>query len=118
MGPKAKELLDRVHSSIVDVITRGLEKGTISEERAKEIAKVVLDKLPEDITYDELIRIIPKLDDDFQELSAAIVPIMLEYETKIRKVVNEKISQLIKDKKFNEALELSRKAIEFEKQLS
>lgn len=115
---KAKSLLDKVQASIVDVITRGLEEGTITEDRAKLIAQMVLEKLPEDITYEELIRVIPKLDDEFQELSVAVVPIMLEYESRIKKVVNQKLSILLKQGKFDEAMKISQKALEFEKDLS
>lgn len=116
---KAKELLNRLHKSIVDIITKGLENGTITEDRAKQIAKMVLDKLPkEDVTYEELIRIIPKLDDEFQELSAAVVPIILEYEQKMQAIINSRITNLLQQQKYQEALQLSRKAIEFEKELS
>lgn len=117
MGDKTKELLDRVQSAIVEVITKGLDDGTISEDRAKEIANKVLERLKGDITYDELIRIIPTLDDEYQELSSAVVPIMVEYEQKIRKVVDDKISQLLKDQKLDEAMKLAKKAIEFESEL-
>lgn len=115
---KSKQLLNRVQAAIVDVITKGLEEGTITEDRAKEIARLVLAKLPEDVSYEELMRIIPKLDDDFQELSSAVVPIMLEYEAKMKEIINHKISILLKQNRFQEALDLSRKAIEFEKTLS
>jgi len=115
---KAKQLLSRVQNSIVDVISKGLEEGSITEDRAKEIAQVVLDKLPEDVTYEELMRIIPKLDDDFKELSAAVVPIMLEYESKMKDIINDRISSLLKNQKFSEALDTARKAIEFERGLS
>ncbi len=115
---KAKALLDKVQTSIVDVITRGLEEGTITEDRAKQIAQMVLEKLPEDITYEELIRVIPKLDDEFKELSAAVVPIMLDYEARIKKVVNQKLTILLKQGKFDEAMKISQKALEFEKDLS
>lgn len=114
---KAKQLLNRVQSSIVDVITRGLEEGTITEERAKQIAQLVLAKLPEDVTHEELMRIIPKLDDEFKELSAAVLPIILEYEAKMKEIINHKISNLLKQNKFKEAQELSRKALEFESSL-
>jgi hypothetical protein len=115
---KTKQLLNRVHAAIVDVITKGLEEGTINENRAKEIAQMVLERLPDDINYEELMKILPKLDDDFQELTVAILPIMLEYEAKVKQIVNHKISQLLKEKRFQEALFLARKAIEFEKGLS
>ena len=117
MAEKKKQLLDKVHSAVVDTISKGLENGTITEDRAKMIANAVLSKLKDDISYEELIRIIPTLDDEFTELSAAIVPIMVEYEEKIKGVVNEKISALLKKEKFNEALRLAQKAIEFEKEL-
>jgi len=115
---KTQKLLDKVNASIVNVITKGLEEGVISQERAQKIAQMVIEKLPEDISYEELIRIIPKLDDEFKELSDAIIPIMLEYETKMKEVINQRISALLKQQKFKEALEIARKAIDFEKNLS
>jgi hypothetical protein len=118
MGDKAKELLNRVHSAIVDLITKKLEAGTINEDRAKEIAREVLKRLPEHITYEELIRVIPKLDDDYKELAEVVVPIMVEYEQKIRVIINQKISALMQQQKYDEALELAKKAIEFEKGLT
>ena len=118
MDDKTQQLLNRVHTSIVDVITNGLEEGTITEDRAKLIAKMVLAKLPDDITYEELIKIIPKLDDEFAELSGAVVPIMVEYEEKMKTIINERITDLLKAKKFKEAQKIARKALEFEKGLS
>ena len=115
---KASELRDRVQSAIVKVITDQLEKGEMTEERAKQIAKIVLEQLPENISYQKLIEIIPKLDDHFSELTVAIVPIMVEYEEKMKQVVNKKISELMQANKLDEALEVTKKAIEFEKQLT
>jgi len=59
-----------------------------------------------------------KLDDHFSELTVAIVPIMVEYEEKMKQVVNKKISELMQAHKLEEALEVTKKAIEFEKQLT
>ncbi|HLD03176.1 MAG TPA: hypothetical protein VJC17_00205 [Candidatus Dojkabacteria bacterium] len=115
---KAQALRERVQSAIVKVITDQLEKGEMTEERAKQIAQIVLEQLPENISYQKLIEIIPKLDDHFSELTVAIVPIMVEYEEKMKQVVNKKISELMQAHKLEEALEVTKKAIEFEKQLT
>lgn len=112
------QLLEQVQKSIVDIITKGLEEGTISEDRAKEIANHVLQMLPENIDYPRLMEVIPKLDDSFTELTAAVVPVMREYEQKMRSVVNEKITKLLAEGKLDEALNLTKQAIETEKNLS
>lgn len=112
------QIREKLQKQIVEIITTGLETGTISEERAKEIAKFVLDALPEGIKYPELIAIIPKLDDEFRELSAVVVPFMSEYEKKVKEAVNVQISALIQSGKIDEALQLTKKAIAYETKLS
>jgi len=107
-----------VQKAVVEVITKGLQDGTVTEERAKNIAKMILEKLPEGITYEEFITILPKLDDDYQEISGVIVPIMEQYETQMRKTNDVKITELIKDGKIDEALNLTNQAIEKERDLS
>jgi len=115
---KAQQLREKVQSEIVKLISSRLEDGKIKEARAKEIAAMVLEKLPGDISYEKLMQVLPKLDDHFEELSTVVVPIMVEYEQKIRKVVDDKITQLIKAGKFDDALNMARKALEFEKGLA
>ena len=109
---------ERVQKSIVEVITKGLEEGTISEERAKEIANYVLKAIPENVDMPKLMEVLPKLDDQFVELTAAIVPVMREYEEKLHMIVNQKITALIKEGKLDEALNVTKNAIELEKGLA
>ena len=115
---KAKELREKVQSEIVKVITERLEKGEMTEERAKQIAQMVLQQLPENINHQKLIEVIPTLDDHFQELAVAIVPIMVEYEEKMKQVVDKKLKELLDANKLDEALDVTKKAIEFEKRLT
>lgn len=115
---RAKQLREQVQNQIVSLITGKLEQGEMSESRAKDIAALVLEKLPEDISYDKLMEIIPKLDDHFEELTSVVVPIMTEYEHKVRAAVNDKITKLIASGKLDEALNVAKKAIEFEKGLA
>ncbi len=118
MGAKAEELRFKVQDEIVKVITERVEHGEMTQERAKKIAQLILDKLPEEISYEKLIKVIPTLDDHFQELSTVVVPIMTEYEEKMKKVVNAKVASLMKDGKFDAVLDVTNKAIEYEKGLS
>lgn len=118
MAEKAEELRLKVQKKVVDIIAKKLEQGEMNEARAKAIAKMVLEKLPEGISYEKLIKIIPTLDDHFQELSQAVVPIMVEYEKKMKKIVNDKIKNLLIQGKFDEILKITDKAMEFEKSLS
>lgn len=109
---------EQVQKAVVEVITKGLQDGSVTEERAKNIAKMILEKLPEGITYEAFITILPKLDDDYQEISGVIVPIMEQYELKMREINDTKITELIKDGKIDEALNLTNQAIEKERDLS
>jgi hypothetical protein len=115
---KARQIREKVQDEIVRLISSKLEEGTLNEARAKEIANLVLEKLPQDISYGKLMQILPQLDDHFEELGSVVVPIMIEYEQKVRKAVNDKITQLIKEGKLDEALNVARKALEFEKGLA
>lgn len=109
---------EKVQSEVVRIITRGLEAGTINEDRARSIAKLILEKLPEDIKLQELMEVIPQLDDEFTELSDVVVPIMTEYEEKVRTVVTDKVMRLIQARKFQIALKVTREALEYSKKLS
>lgn len=115
---KAQEVKEQLQAKIVDIITSKLETGELTQERAKEIAKFVLGQLPENISYAKMMEIIPRLDDHFFELSDAVIPIMLEYEKKMKMIINERIAQLIKSNKLDEALDFTKKALEFEKTLT
>ncbi|MEI7578976.1 MAG: hypothetical protein WCJ58_02925 [bacterium] len=115
---KAELLRYKVQEEIVKVITSRLQEGLIDEKRAKAIAQLVLEKLPEGISYEKLITIIPTLDDHFFELSSVVVPIMVEYEKKMKHLVNQKITALLKGGMLDKAMEMTSKAIEFEKGLS
>jgi hypothetical protein len=115
MDNKAEETKELVQQKIVDLITEKLENGEMSAERAKQIAKHVLEQLPDNVSYQKLMEIVPKLDDHFQELSVAIVPIMIEYERQMKVVIDQKIKQLLEANKLDAALDITKKAIEFEK---
>ncbi len=114
----SSNLRDLVQSQVVELITDGLEEGTISEDRARSIAQMVLEKLPEGISDKELMSVLPTLDDEFRELSDVVLPIVLDYEKKITTVIEDKVLKLVRAKKFKDALQLARKGIEYTRKLN
>lgn len=117
MPTNAAELRELLQQDIVAVITKKLEAGAMTEERAKAIAKMTLEKLPESISYEELMKIVPTLDDEFEELRSAIFPIVSDYQKKVAAKVQAQVTSLLKEKKYMEVLELTKKALEFESTL-
>lgn len=113
-----KVLREKIQKDIVALITEKLKSGEMTQERAQKIAAAVLEQIPEDISYEELYRILPKLDDDFRELADIVVPVMIEYEQKLHKTIEDRVLKLVREQKFKEAMIEARKGIELEKQLS
>lgn len=113
----SNSLREQIQTQIVELITKGLEQGSISEDRARSIAKLVLEKLPEGINNQELMQVLPQLDNEFAELSDVVIPIIVEYEERIRSAVEAKVLKLVREQKFSEAVATARKGIEFAKQI-
>lgn len=118
MDSSPEELKENIKKQIVELLTKKLKSGQLTEERSKEIAQFVLEALPDGISYEKLIDVIPKLDDDFHELSAVVVPIMVDYEKKVKETVSAQLSILLNSGKLDEAIDLANKAIEYEKGLT
>lgn len=112
------DLKSEIQAKVVELITLKLESGQMSPERAKEIAKMILDKLSGEYSFEELIKIIPKLDDQFEELGQVIVPVMVDYEKKMREEINTKIDDHLQQKNFDEVLRIAKEAIALESQLT
>jgi hypothetical protein len=112
-----QKLRDEIQNKVVNMITQGLKDGSISEDRARGIAAMILEKLPEDVTNEELIQILPHLDDEFIELTGVVLPIITEYDERIRKAVEEKALKLARARKFQEALGVIRKGLDYSRQI-
>lgn len=65
-------LMFKVEQEIANVLINNLEKGNIEVSRAVEIAKFVVASIPDDINDQQMLKIIPILDDDFTELSSVV----------------------------------------------
>ena len=75
---------------------------------------MILDKLHPPLTLEQIYEIAPTLDDQFAELTQAVLPIMQEHDEKIRTVVAEHAEKLIKMGKLDEASALLKKTLQEE----
>jgi hypothetical protein len=90
------ELRQQIELRIVEMIKKHLADGSITEDRAQQISQYVLDTLHPGMTFEELYRAIPKLDDSFSELSPIILPILQDYENNVNQKAMEAVRDLIR----------------------
>lgn len=104
-----KTLLFQLEQDLANLILTKLEHLDITFERASQIAKFILIQLPENLTDEEVLKIIPTLDDEFTELAEIVYKYMTSYEEKYQDAVTKKAEELIKHKHFEEANNLIQK---------
>lgn len=102
----AEKKRNKIELDILRIIKEKLEKGEMNAERATKIAQLVLKTLHPGISLEDIYKVVPGLDDQFTELSGAVLPILQEYEDKVEKIVREKVESLIKQGHFTEAAQL------------
>lgn len=90
-------LRNKLEEMIVKEIQGKLARGEITGDRAKEIAEIVLEMVPENITEEELIKIIPKLDDRISELAGVVYKMLLEKDEKMKTEMLVKLREMIKE---------------------
>lgn len=108
----SEEYRKKLELDILAVMEDKLKKGQMDADRAKAIARMVLDKLHPPLTLEQIYKIAPTLDDQFAELTAAILPIMHEHKEKIEAVVVEHAQRLIKEGKIEEATSVMKQVTE------
>lgn len=101
-----EEYRKKIEQDILDIIEQKLKSGDMSVERAREIARFVLDKLHPPLTLEQIYQIAPSLDDHFTELAKAILPVVQEHDDKVKAIVAEHAEKLIKSGKLEDALAL------------
>lgn len=98
-----EEYRKKIERDILSIMEEKLSKGEMDAERAREIAKMVLEKLHPPLTLDQIYAIAPTLDDEFSELSKAVLPVVKDQEVQTRDIVSLHAEKLIKSGKFDEA---------------
>lgn len=108
MDPEA--LRKKIELDILKIIEEKLKNGQMDAQKARTIARMVLDKLHPPLTLEEIYQIIPTLDDHFTELAAAVLPVMQEHDTKLSEIVAQHAEKLIKLGKITEATSILNQA--------
>lgn len=109
MNPE--EYRKKIQKEILQIIKEKLESGEMKAGRAREIAKMVLEKLKPGITLEEIYHIVPTLDDKFPELASVVFSVLEEYQQKVENPLKQHISNLIKSGRFSQATQLIDKTI-------
>lgn len=106
----AESYRKKLELDILKIIEEKLRNGEMDADRAKSIARMVLDKLHPPLTIEQIYQIVPTLDDHFTELAAAVVPVIQEHDAQISKIVSEHAEKLIKMGKIDEATAILKQA--------
>lgn len=99
----AEEYRKKLELDILKIIEDKLQKGQMDANRAKAIARMVLEALHPPLTLEQIYEIAPTLDDHFAELTSVVIPVIQEHEEKIKTIVTAHAQKLIKEGKIEEA---------------
>ncbi len=95
--------LEKLETEIAGLLIEKLENQEMGLARASQIAKFVLQALPQSTPEDKLQEIVLMLDDEFYELAAIVNKHIAEYENVEKPVVMTEVDGLVKQQKFEEA---------------
>ncbi len=98
-----EEYRKKLEWDILAIIEEKLKSGDMDVERARLIAKMILEKLHPPLTLEQIYKIAPTLDDHFNELTKAVLPVMKESDERLRTIVTAHAEKLIKEGKIEEA---------------
>lgn len=98
----------KLEEKIIQLILDKLRKNQLTLKKAQEIARFTLKKLKEDMSDEELIQIIPKLDDTYTELAPIVLEELNKYEKTTGTAVKEKVRRLIKTGQTDTATKLTK----------
>lgn len=110
---QAQEFRKYIETEVLKIIKALAEKGETTKERIQEIAKITLELIKPTMTLEELYQNAVKLDDNFSELAPVVMQIMKEYEEKHEKKVLEQVTQLVRNREYDQAEEAVKKVLQF-----
>ena len=115
MERDAEEYRKKIEKEVLEIMEQRLIDGEMNAERARDIAKFILNALYPHMPIDEIYKVVQTFDDHFPELVAVVIPVANEYEEKVRDIVTSHVNKLIQEKKIGEANVLLKKAIDLKR---
>lgn len=104
------QLREQIELEIVELIQAKLNSGELTEARAKAMAEHALAVLRVGMTFEELYKAIPTLDDTMTEFSPIVLPHLRDYETNVTSQALINVQDLIKQGQFDAATKLAKQA--------
>ncbi len=105
------DIREQIEASIVDLIKAKVEAEEMSEERAQQLAQMILEKLKPGMSLEDLYKTLPHLDDTFTEISHIIIPYLRDYEQGVTQKAAVEVQHLIRQGQYKEAQMLADKVI-------
>lgn len=105
------DIRQEIELKVVELLKQKVEEGTMTEERSQALAQLVLSALRPGMSWEELMKTIPTLDDTAPELSLVILPYLRRYDEIIRHKAERKVADLIKIGQYDAAATLSKQVI-------
>jgi polyhydroxyalkanoate synthesis regulator phasin len=105
------DIRQEIELKVVELLKQKVADGSMTEERSQQIAQSVLDILQPGMTYEELFKAIPRLDDTATEIASIIIPYLRDYETNIAQEAQKNVAELIRQGQYDVATKLAKKAI-------
>lgn len=84
MNPNDQITRQQLEALIVTTLQNKLAHKEITGDRAKEIAQKILQLIPEDISHEQLLKVIPQLDDEIVELAGVVHDTLKEQDEKLK----------------------------------
>ena len=106
----AEEYRKKLELDILKIMEDKLQKGQMDADRARAIARMVLDALHPPLTLEQIYEIVPTLDDHFTELTSVVLPVIQDHEENIKSIIVEHAQKLIKEGKIDEATKVLKQA--------
>jgi len=101
-----------IELKVVELLKQKVADGSMSEQRSQKIAQDVLDILKPGMSYTELFRAIPKLDNTATEIAPIIIPYLRDYEQNVAQATHKQVVELIRQGQYDIATKLAKKAVD------
>lgn len=105
-----EEYRKKIERDILEIMEEKLRNGEMDAERAKAIAKMVLEKLHPPLTLEQIYIVVPTLDDHFTELTKAVLPIIQDHDDQVKDIISKHAEKLITSGKVEEAYKILKQA--------
>lgn len=102
-----------IEVEVLKIIKELSEQEETKAELLQEIAQFTLEKIQPGMTLEEMYKNAISLDDKYPQLGPIVIKIMQEYEQKYEQKAVDYVSQLIRDKQFDQANSVVQKILEY-----